>query len=126
MTIAPNPYFCFHTKLLAMQLEQSHYAVIFTAHKTVITEDYKAMSAALDVAIQKSPGYLGQDHVGDHTTITVSYWKNLESIQIWRQHTEHLVAQRLGKQEWYDSYTVRICKVERAYQFDRTLGSTQA
>lgn len=109
-----------------MDLQQPHYAVIFTAHKSVISEEYKVMSAALDKAIQVSPGYLGQDHAGDHTTITVSYWKDLESIQIWRQHTEHLVAQRMGKQEWYEWYDVRICKVERAYRFDRTRGSTQA
>ena len=106
-----------------MNLDQPHYAVIFTAHKSQITQEYKAMSAALDTAIQQSPGYLGQDH---HTTITVSYWKDLESIHIWRQHSQHLVAQQKGKQEWYDWYKVRICKVERAYRFGRTLGSTTA
>lgn len=109
-----------------MNLDQPHYAVIFTAHKSQITQEYKAMSAALDTAIQHSPGYLGQDHQGDHTTITISYWKDLESIHIWRQHSQHLVAQQKGKQEWYDWYQVRICKVERAYRFERTLGSTTA
>ena len=31
------------------------------------------------------------------------------------QVTEHLLAQKLGKTRWYKHYTLRVAKVERAY-----------
>lgn len=31
---------------------------------------------------------------------------------------DHLVAQKLGRQQWYETYRVRIARVERAYGFD--------
>ena len=47
--------------------------------------------------------------------IALSYWYSLEDIQRWQQDAEHQVAQRLGKEQWYQSFSVEICRVERAY-----------
>ena len=47
--------------------------------------------------------------------MTVSYWQDEASIQAWREHPEHLEAQRLGKERWYADYHLCIAKVERAY-----------
>ena len=49
--------------------------------------------------------------------ITVSYWKDLEAIKIWKQQSDHVVAQKKGRTDWYQWYKVRICKVEREYEF---------
>ena len=49
--------------------------------------------------------------------ITVSYWESLEAIKNWKQQTDHLVAQQKGRTNWYHWYKVRICKVEREYEF---------
>jgi heme-degrading monooxygenase HmoA len=70
------------------------------------------------------PGYLGMDSVSAPTGdmekkgITVSYWQDLESIKQWKQNSEHLLAQKLGRKDWYRSYRVRICRVEREYGFE--------
>jgi len=37
----------------------------------------------------------------------------------WKQQVEHLEVQRMGKAKWYESYRVRICRVERDYGFDK-------
>ncbi|MCY6412762.1 MULTISPECIES: antibiotic biosynthesis monooxygenase [Acinetobacter] len=47
--------------------------------------------------------------------IALSYWNSLEDIKRWQQDVEHLVAQHLGKEKWYQDFSVEICKVERAY-----------
>jgi heme-degrading monooxygenase HmoA len=39
----------------------------------------------------------------------------MEAIKKWKGNTEHLVAQKFGKQEWYKLYKVRVAKVERDY-----------
>ena len=51
--------------------------------------------------------------------ITVSYWRDLESIRRWKAQSEHAAAQRMGRDAFYRSYKLRIAKVEREYGFDR-------
>ena len=51
----------------------------------------------------------------DGLGITVSYWKDEASIAAWKNEALHLVAQRLGKERWYQHYEIRVAKVERAY-----------
>ena len=47
--------------------------------------------------------------------IALSYWNSLEDIQAWHKDAEHQVAQRLGKQRWYESFSVEVCEVLKAY-----------
>lgn len=47
--------------------------------------------------------------------LAVSYWTDLDSIAAWKRNLEHAQAQQRGRQQWYDSYSVRIARVERAY-----------
>lgn len=51
--------------------------------------------------------------------IIVSYWDSLETIQQWKKHAVHKIAQEKGKQQWYQRYSVRVCKVEQEYSFER-------
>lgn len=51
--------------------------------------------------------------------ITVSYWEDEQSILNWKNNFEHQEAQRMGKDKSYKSYSTRICKVERAYSFEK-------
>jgi len=71
------------------------------------------------------PGFLGVESAREEVGITVSYWQSLEAIRNWKQHAEHLLAQELGRQQWYQSYKTRICLVERDYSFE-TEGDTTA
>lgn len=47
--------------------------------------------------------------------IALSYWYSLEDIHTWQQDAEHLVAQKLGKEKWYENYSVEICEIKRTY-----------
>ncbi|MDB4066513.1 hypothetical protein N9525_01080 [Flavobacteriaceae bacterium] len=47
--------------------------------------------------------------------IIISYWKSIEDILLWKEHTKHQVTQAKGINEWYASYDVEICLVERVY-----------
>lgn len=62
-------------------------------------------------------GFLGVESARgtDGLGITVSYWKDEESIIRWKANVEHLAAQLAGRKTWYADYQVRIAKVERAY-----------
>ena len=51
--------------------------------------------------------------------ITVSYWRDLESIRKWKAQSEHAAAQRMGRDAFYKNYRLRVARVERDYGFDR-------
>jgi heme-degrading monooxygenase HmoA len=58
---------------------------------------------------------LGVDSAREEVGITVSYWADLDSIKSWKANAEHLAAQETDRKSWYDSFKVRISKVERDY-----------
>lgn len=39
-----------------------------------------------------------------------------ERILAWRQHPEHVEAQRPGSSRWYESYRVEVTKITRDYR----------
>lgn len=98
-----------------------YYAVIFTSRRTPIDDGYDAVGERMEALAREQPGFLGIESVraADGRGITVSYWRDLESIRAWRQHEEHRAAQARGRADWYAAYEVRVCRVEREHGFDR-------
>ena len=97
--------------------EPPYYAVIFTSRRTEGDNGYEAMAQAMAELALEQPGCLGAESTrgDDGLGITVSYWVDEVSIRAWQQNTQHLVAQRLGRERWYSHYEMRVAKVERAY-----------
>lgn len=100
---------------------KSYYAVIFTSTQKENIEGYHEMANKMEQLAKQQPGYLGMESARNEIGITVSYWESLEDIKHWKQQTKHLEAQQKGRQDWYDWYHVRICKVEREYKFQSKL-----
>lgn len=96
-----------------------YYAVIFTSIRTAGDNGYGNMADAMMEAAAKQPGFLGVESAREDVGITVSYWDSLESIAAWKRDAAHLVAQRAGREHWYEAYKTRICLVERDYDFSR-------
>lgn len=94
-----------------------YYAVIFTSTQTEDTKGYTKMSEKMEALAKQQKGYLGIESAKNKVGITVSYWESLEAIKNWKANTEHLFAQQKGREQWYNWYNVRICKVEREYEF---------
>ncbi|KJD36625.1 JEMB protein [Tamlana sedimentorum] len=96
---------------------EPYYAVIFTSTRTNRDNNYAAMAKTMEDLAKQQPGFLGVESARNDIGITVSYWKTLDDIGAWKQQTNHILAQKLGKTNWYEWYKVRICKVEREYEF---------
>jgi len=95
-----------------------YYAVIFTSTHAENTDGYSEMADQMQTLAKQQDGFLDIESARDTIGITVSYWESLEAIKNWKQHTDHLVAQQKGRQNWYSWYKVRICKVEHEYEFN--------
>ena len=93
-----------------------YWAVIFTSRRTGGDYGYAAMSEEMDRLARAQPGCLGAESARgqDGLGITVSYWRDEASIEHWRTHAEHLLAQERGRNEWYEAFELRIARVERA------------
>lgn len=94
-----------------------YFAVIFTSTHTDHTEGYAEMANKMETLAKQQKGYLGIDSARNDVGITVSYWECLDDIKNWKANTEHLYAQQKGRAQWYNWYNVKICKVEREYEF---------
>lgn len=97
--------------------EPPYYAVIFSSKRTEGDQGYEAMAQAMFDLALRQPGCLGAESArgADGFGITVAYFTDEASIAAWKQNGQHLAAQRLGKERWYDHYELRVAKVERAY-----------
>ena len=93
-----------------------YYAVIFTSSMQEDVNGYREMADIMDELARDQEGYLGIESARADIGITVSYWKDLDSIKKWKQNATHLLAQKMGREKWYKSYKVRICLVERDYE----------
>ena len=101
-----------------MKNNKPYYAVIFTSTHSEYTEGYAEMASQMEALAKQQNGYLDLESARNEVGITVSYWESLEAIKNWKQQTDHLVAQKKGRSNWYSWYKVRICKVEREYEFN--------
>ena len=96
-----------------------YYAVIFTSTHTNNIEGYSEIAEQMESLAKQQKGFLGIDSARNTIGITVSYWETIEDIKNWKQQANHLVAQQKGIHDWYSWYNVRICKVEREYEFKK-------
>ena len=101
-------------KMIADTPAPPYYAVIFTSVKNDDPEGYAEMAEWMYALAAQQPGFLGVESAREAVGITVSYWESPEAIHQWKQHTDHQLAQKLGRQ-WYTAYRTRICRVEREY-----------
>jgi heme-degrading monooxygenase HmoA len=97
---------------------EPYYAVIFTSTQNKNIEGYQEMAIKMEELAKTQEGFLGIDSVKENVGITVSYWTTLAAIKNWKQNSEHLLAQQKGRTQWYNWYNVKICKVEREYEFN--------
>jgi heme-degrading monooxygenase HmoA len=100
---------------------ESGFVVIFRAKARTLDAEYSAMAAQMRELALTRFGCLDFTAATEgEQEIAVSYWPDEASIRAWKQHTDHLAAQRLGRERWYASYSVEIAEVKRRYSHPAT------
>ena len=105
--------------MIAKTPQPPYYAVIFSSKLTDDIEGYNETADKMEQLAKKQPGYLGFESGRSSIGISVSYWKDLDAIKAWKHQMEHAQAREKGRNQWYESFFVRICKVEKEYGFER-------
>ncbi len=98
------------------------YVVIFrSTRKLDDGQLYSEWSEKMENLVKTIDGY--EHHFGfrDATSrdgVTVSYFTSLEAVSQWKNLDEHKMAQHLGRDSFYEEYSIQVCEVLRDYGFE--------
>ncbi|MFB4195573.1 antibiotic biosynthesis monooxygenase family protein [Streptomyces carpaticus] len=101
--------------------EPPYYVAVFSTIRTQEQDGYRETNARMEELVKAVPGFLGMDHAQTPggLGITVGYFRDADALTQWRTNEEHRAAQRRGRAEWYERYTLHIAKVERSHGYTR-------
>ena len=96
------------------------FAVIFEVIPTSEgKEEYLKLAAELRGLLEEIDGFISierfQSFVEDRKVLSLSFWRDEESIARWRNLLEHRSAQKAGKEALFQSYRIRVAEVVRDY-----------
>jgi heme-degrading monooxygenase HmoA len=97
------------------------YVVIFRSTRNLDDGQlYSEWSNKMEDLVKTIQGY--EHHFGFRDSITregvtISYFSSLDAISRWKSLGEHQKAQQLGRESFYEQYSVQVCEVLRDYGF---------
>jgi heme-degrading monooxygenase HmoA len=72
--------------------------------------------------VKQYDGFLGDAPCSsienENTFVTLFYWRDRESIKAWRNDPQHLEIQHLGREKIFAWYKIRVCELEREYEWE--------
>lgn len=97
------------------------YLVVFRNRKRagIDLAAYHAMAQRMEELSAMQPGYLSfkSYNADDGEVVALSEWADEGSAREWGRQAEHLVAQGLGRADWYSEYTLIGCHNPRIHHF---------
>jgi heme-degrading monooxygenase HmoA len=94
--------------------------VIFRARVRQFDDEYSKVAARMrELAIRQCGCLEFHSLTEGDQEVALSYWPDEASIRAWRNHPEHVRAQQLGRDRWYESYSVQVAEVAREYRVPR-------
>jgi heme-degrading monooxygenase HmoA len=84
-----------------------------------VEDEYGPLARRMVELAVAMPGYVSHKIfiADDGERLTLVEFESLEAHEAWRTHTEHLQAQRAGRQRFYSEYSTAMCEVLRAWKF---------
>ncbi len=76
-------------------MKPPYYAVIFSSIPSRDDRGYEEMAGRMFALAAEQPGFLGVEtgRGAEGNGITISYWKDLQSMRDWKANNEHIEAQ---------------------------------
>ncbi|MGW7435958.1 antibiotic biosynthesis monooxygenase [Streptomyces sp. NPDC054849] len=110
MSIQPVPAF-----------EPPYVMAVFSNVRAADDSGYPETLARMNEIVRTNAGFLGYEsaRTPGGLGITVAYFRDHESLTLWREDVEHHAAMRQGRKDWYESYTLHVATVERSHGFAR-------
>ena len=82
-------------------------------------DDYLDIAAELRPMVEEIDGFISierfQSLIDPNKILSLSFWRDEEAVQAWRNVAEHREAQRRGRDGIFADYGLRIAEVTRGY-----------
>ena len=82
-------------------------------------QDYFDLAAGLRAELERIDGFISVERfvsLADESKIlSLSFWRDEDSVTRWRSHLQHRAAQRAGRTEVFRDYRLRVASVLRDY-----------
>lgn len=88
---------------------------------------YYALAEEMAAIARGMPGFVSWKAytAEDGERVSVHEWESAERLAAWRNHPEHVKVQALGRERFYDEYTLYVCDEPRTSRFRRA-GETRS
>ena len=88
---------------------------------TASSDGYDEMAKEMDDLARTMPGFIDVKSfkAEDGERLTLVWWQDEDTLRAWREQARHRVAQRTGRERWYEYYKLEVAEVIRANNFDR-------
>ena len=95
--------------------------VVFRTHvkPQADLEKLNALNQKMVALVSKMPGFLSIKDFSaqDGEFLVIAEFDSLESVDAWKAHPEHLVAQQRGREEFFADYRIQVCNLIRTSDF---------
>ena len=87
-------------------------------------EELGALIQKMGALVSEMPGFLALKEFSaqDGELLALAEFDSLESVDAWKAHPEHVIAQRRGREEFFANYRIQVCNVVRTSEFTATSG----
>ena len=91
------------------------------------TDGYPEMAEEMETLARGMPGFVDVKafKADDGERLTIVWWKDEETLKGWREQVRHRMAQRLGREKWYEHYTIEVAQVVRQNAFERPVSAAR-
>ena len=83
--------------------------------------EFQELADRMYAICQTMPGFLSYKvyQSADGQRVSIHEWETAEHLRAWREHPEHLIAQRLGREKYYAEFTSYVADAPRTSTFNR-------
>src|SRR5581483_6496549 len=95
--------------------------ILFRSKLVDAPDGYTEMAEEMNALARTMPGFIDVKSfkAEDGERLTVVWWKNEETLRAWRENVRHRLAQRLGRERWYQYYKLEVAEVVRTAAYER-------
>ena len=92
---------------------------VFRSRLREVHDGYDEKADEMEAAARSMPGFVDfKSFVADDgERVSIAVFDSPESHAAWRDHPEHRVVQRQGRDEWYAEYHIQVCQLLFEHDF---------
>ena len=84
-------------------------------------QEYYDLADKMAEIARSMPGFISYKGYAsdDGERVSIHEWESPEQLADWRNHPNHLEVQKLGRERFYEEYTLYVCNDPRESRFVR-------